>query len=184
MIESTPLISSPKISASPPAASSIASEYGEFIDQLADWAWWVTLTFARSVQPEQAMRHFRIWLRDWHHESAVFTGQAFRREDCGMYGGNAYNRWRFGRGRPQYVVSFEHNKHNAGTHMHALISNPTTFEMNRIIGRDFWHTEHGFCKLEPVRASAAAARYMAKYMSKEGDLVFSDDLENLQEAAF
>ena len=146
-------------------------EYARFLSGIQPWRWWFTGTFAspvelnscafeaaayskrtgRSVQPEGAVKAFERHLRHAMCLSAEPDGGAYRKPT--KYGfkwvGSAPKAWDRGR-RPQYVLTLERNKHNAGVHIHALVADhpdwPITFDAMRS-----WWDSQGMGRTEEIR---------------------------------
>lgn len=147
------------------------AEYARFLSGQQPWRWWFTGTFAsavelnsvafegaayskrtgRSVQPEAAVKAFESHLRHAMCLSAESSGGAYRKPT--KYGfkwvGSAPKAWERGR-RPQYVLTLERNKHNAGVHIHALVADhpdwPITFDAMRS-----WWDSQGMGRTEEIR---------------------------------
>lgn len=113
------------------------------------WQWFVTLTFRADVHPEAADKRFRQWLkllRDEHRRTGVLVGELL---------------WARGIERQQRGV----------LHFHVLLAN--VGQLRYAQAREFWR--EGFVWIEPVGSVEAVADYVAKYVTKGGEIDMGGD---------
>lgn len=108
--------------------STAQREYATFLSNLEPWHTWFTGTFAApgwstdqrwTSHPEQALKNFKVYLRECHMRFAEEHGLAWKNKQ-GRWRGPANTAWD-NHERPAYVLSCEKNGRNAGVHLHALI---------------------------------------------------------------
>jgi hypothetical protein len=108
------------------------------------WDWFITFTFRTEVHPEAADKRFRAWL----------DRVAEERRRCGMF--DAGLRW---------VRALEYQKRGV-LHYHVLLGEVGPLPY-RVV-HDHWREGHAW--VEPVRDSSAVRNYVAKYVTKGGEL--------------
>lgn len=153
----------------------ISWEYGQFLSNLAPWSWFFTGTFRADYRGVVAVTQFRDWFRRWHHESALLQGGAWF-SDSSRLCGTAIRRWRRGK-KPQYILAVEPHRDRQGVHVHAVVSNPITFDLSWEVGTTLWKARHGWNKLERVRQPERSICYAMKYINKGGELHLSEGLQ-------
>jgi len=168
---------------SPPLAE--GDEEGGTVGKLAGWLsdgwswdWFYTLTF----EPIRALRNVAPGDRPNTRHQPVGPGHSL----VGWSASDRYFReWVKGveeRGTLDSVFwtrSREVNpNHEGGTHFHGLIGGVGTQRRDRAWRE--WFGAHGNARIEPiegVRSREAVARYVSKYVMKDGgELLFSDNL--------
>lgn len=120
-----------------------------YVRDFAQWKSFVTLTFRDFVTRDQAEHQFRFLLQ-------VLNRDLF---------GNHYTRI-VGHNYCSYVAGFETQKRGA-LHMHILFDKPINYNLVHAV----WNKMAGFAWIEPVADPDRAVAYVAKYVSKGGDLV-------------
>jgi len=162
-----------------------------------EWDVFATLTYASGVwAPEKLERDFRRWIFEWQLRTAVERGLCLvitktKRDGYGrvirtsrLLKGTWHNSYRKSRAQPVWVLAIE--PHESGKlHGHALIKwHPSLPELRRGLGWELW-TGHecqdgfsfGWARVEPPLAQENTAAYLAKYIAKGGELVFSDSFD-------
>lgn len=108
--------------------STAQREYARFLAEIEPWQTWFTGTFAAPgwtddsrwrAHPEQALKNFKVYLRECHMRYGEELGLAWKNSK-GRWRGPANNAWDRHE-RPTYVLSCEKNSRNGGVHLHALI---------------------------------------------------------------
>lgn len=131
--------------------------WGEFVAQWP-WEWFVTLTFAFDTHPERALKLFRVWCSKISRE--IYGRRWYKKEPYGV----------------TWIVAVEYQK-SGRVHLHALIAG--VWDTRRLTWMDNWQdldTLAGFPRIEPVNRPEAVSRYVSKYVAKEGELHFSENL--------
>ena len=131
-----------------------SSAWAEYIYQFAKWVSFWTLTFSDKdrlydVTREESEAKFRRLV-------------SFLNKD--LFGNN-YRRI-VGHSYFSYALSFEYQKRGV-LHMHALVSRRTNWEY----ANGLWRRMAGIIKIKPVEDSLKASRYLAKYISKGGEVI-------------
>lgn len=119
-----------------------------WVRDFSKWKSFVTLTFRDIVTRDQSENQFR------------FLIQVLNRD---LYG-NHYTRI-VGHSYFSYVAGWEHQKRGA-LHIHALIDKPINFRLIHTV----WNKMAGFAWIEPASDVEVAVGYLAKYVSKGGEL--------------
>lgn len=166
-----------------------------WVDVLTRYPWdcFATLTYADIVRAhEKVLRDFEHWLWEWQVQTAIERElcSATTQERYDGYGriiskhrklsGSWWNSYRKGRAYPVWVVGIEAQERGS-LHIHALIRfSPRLPDLERRLGWELWHGsradggfEHGFARLEPPREQDDVAAYVAKYVTKGGEIVLS-----------
>ena len=137
--------------------------WGEFIARYP-WEWFVNLTFTIDVHPEAALKKFRLW--------ASMLARS-------LYG----PRWSKNGGL-YWVVAIEYQKRGV-IHFHALVIGQKT--ANKFSWMDRWHSmdeKTGFARIYDVNSVTGVSHYLSKYVPKDGQVFFSDNLPNLDSGLF
>ena len=144
--------------------TSIREAWGEWIGR-QPWDLFVTLTSERQTHPEAMSKRFKYCMK--HVEQHVYGR---RREPAGH--------------TLQWVVGLERTK-QGWPHSHAVVRFPNIPEAD-IIPKDVfdlgywqrWMSETGgFAWLEIPKSQQAVVNYVAKYITKGGDLELSRNLD-------
>lgn len=124
----------------------LKSAYGDLLSDLADWQWFVTMTFRNRVGLWSAQQR---WSRLWTEVQRV-TGR------LEWWRATEYQHWR---GVPHY---------------HALITGipaQLTSECSRLLVKEMAHDTAGISRVLEYDRELGASYYMAKYTVKElGDI--------------
>lgn len=125
-----------------------------FVRDFAPWKSFITLTFKDIVTRDQSEHAFRFLVQYLNQK---------------LYG-NHYTRI-VGHCYFSYVVGFEYQKRGA-LHMHVLVDKPVDFSAIHSLwcGLDKSKPRFGFAWIQPVNDLVGMARYMVKYVVKDGDL--------------
>lgn len=153
--------------------------WGELLSRYA-WTWFATLTYRRDrgVGPESAVRNFKGWLHGCLQGEAVHQGLAVSAQD-GQVSGPFANAWRAGKrwSRPVWVLGLEPHQ-DGTTHMHAVIRLPAKLAgASRRQAWRAWFDRYGLNRIEPPRSPEDVARYVAKYVTKGGEVVLSETFD-------
>jgi hypothetical protein len=120
----------------------------QWVKSFAQWQHFITLTFRDIVTREQSEHQFRFLIQ-------VLNRDLF---------GNNYTRivhhCYFA-----YVAGWEHQKRGA-LHLHVLVDRPVHYSVIHAV----WQKMAGFAWVEPVSDLDGIISYMAKYVTKGGDL--------------
>ena len=130
------------------------------------WDWFCTLTFDPKrhaapnglVHPEKAFKCFRYFINCLNRE---LYGRRWKKHGQGVY----------------WVLAFEPQKSGL-LHFHALIAGSADLNESarRFYWMDFWNKEFGFAKIEVPTGQEQVSAYCSKYVSKGGEIEFSDNL--------
>lgn len=131
--------------------------WGEFVARWP-WEWFVTLTFTDDTHPERALKLFRRWRSQINQE--IYGRYWYRKEPFGV----------------TWIVAVERQK-SRRVHLHALMAG--VGDTRRLTWMDNWSDLDnlaGFPRIEPVANKGAVSRYVTKYVTKSGELEFSENL--------
>lgn len=139
-------------------AQELKQAWGTWLSGLADWDWYLTLTF-REPSPEEIARGYTQ--RGW------------------SYAKTAYNRFLGALPAPlgveHWVRMFEFTRWRGVPHIHALISGVA--DLRRDEAWNWWFTRYGINRILPYDPTLGAGFYLCKYVVKElGDIEFSKSL--------
>lgn len=140
----------------------VANAWANFIRANGPWHWFASFTFKRFLSVQEAEGAFREWMRRLRQAIPSSRGMA----------------------RVRYVLALEY-QHRGAIHLHALLSHPRLFDMNRrrwslkwervVTARDLkagcqvvQGEVRGMARIYPARARSAP--YVAKYISKGGQM--------------
>lgn len=144
-------------------ADPYAEAYAELLQRRA-WHWFATLTFRPShegrsggIHPEKADKAFRVLISKINRH---------------IYG----TRW-YKRDETQLCWARGQEFHKSGRiHFHAVLADPTK-DLNDLTRRmdwvDWWWREFGIARIERPTSQADVARYVSKYVVKDGEIDFS-----------
>ena len=144
-------------------ADAHAQAYAEML-QRRSWHWFVTLTFRPShegrsggIHPEKADKAFRVLVSKINRH---------------IYG----TRW-YKRDETQLCWARGQEFHKSGRiHFHAVFADPTK-DLNDLTRRmdwvDWWWREFGIARIERPADQGDIARYVSKYVAKDGEIDFS-----------
>lgn len=146
-------------------ADLVAEGWAEFLGRVP-WQLFGTHTFrvhhagrTGGVHPEKAAKAFRWWVQ---------------RINAELYGRHWGRRWHRGL---QWAVGQEFHK-DGRLHLHSVIAAPTG-DLYRLVRFSEWHelwrTEFGNNRLERPRSREDVSRYLAKYVSKDGEVDVSEN---------
>lgn len=145
--------------------------WGIFLAQYP-WQWFITLTFVVDVHPEEAEKKLRVWVSQMNRQ---LYGRNWKRKGLGIY----------------WVCSFEYQKRGI-LHIHGVMNgveqlNP--FEAMKLwerldIDRPSHAVKTGYARIYPIKNLHATCLYVTKYVSKEGDVLFSDNMKSLKQDLF
>lgn len=136
--------------------------WGAWLSDLADWDWYLTLTF-RSPSPEEQARGYTQ--RGWKYAEKAW--EAFIMALPAPLG---IKHW---------VRMFEFTKWRGVPHIHALISGAK--DLRRDEAWAWWFKRYGINRILPYDRSLGAGYYLCKYVTKElTDIKFSESLTKLR----
>lgn len=131
--------------------------WGDFVARWP-WEWFVTLTFTLDTHPERALKLFQVWCSKINRE--LYGNRWHKREPYGV----------------TWVVAVEYQK-SGRVHLHALLAG--VWDTRRLTWMDNWTALDvlaGFPRIEAVENQPAVARYVSKYVAKDGELFLSKNL--------
>jgi hypothetical protein len=134
--------------------------WGEFIDRWP-WQWFLTFTFTEDTHEERALKLFKVWKNKLNKE--IFGPRWHKRTPYGVY----------------WVISTENQK-SGRIHLHGLISGVSN--TRHWDWMDNWFDLDalaGIPRIYPVDNQQAVTRYITKYVSKDGEIYFSDNLRDI-----
>ena len=144
------------------------------------WDWFATLTWRRDVGVgmESAVRSFRGWLYACALRQAVRQGLAVV-EPGGRPRGSWANAYRAGKAWAVPVFALGVERHGDGViHLHGLVK--FSDKLGDVSRRDAWadwFKRHGINRIEPPKSSGHVARYVSKYIAKDGEIVLSGSFD-------
>jgi len=128
--------------------------YGLMLSGMADWQWFVTMTFRNRVG---LWASERLWSRFWTEVQASM-------------------------GRLDWWRATEYQKWRGVPHYHALVTGiPDQYETKagRLLSKEMANDIAGFTRIYKYDANLGASFYLAKYTVKElGDIKFTRGLTN------
>lgn len=133
--------------------SELRDTWSEYIAGFAEWTSFWSLTFADRDRTHDVTRSEAEFL--WCRLVQSLNTDLF---------GNHYTRI-VGHSYFSYALAFEFQKRGT-LHMHALVDQKTNWQLANSI----WRQMAGIIKIKPVSEVQGAARYLAKYVSKGGDV--------------
>ena len=113
-----------------------------------EWEWFCTFTFRDLVHPEAADKRFRVLISQ---ANRVLYGHRWHKQGRGL-------RW---------VRALEYQKRDV-IHYHALMAGVQ--DLRRLTWMDRWHELAGYARIESIESTAAVARYVSKYVVKQGEI--------------
>jgi len=137
----------------------ICQAFGGWIDGMAAWEWFATLTFRDPADPR-----FPNWTQvGWksaHNALQSFNNALVMELD--------YQ-------NPLWVACMELQRRGV-PHWHLLVANVS--DQRRMSWVDWWFEHYGIARILPYRAELGARYYLGKYLSKQqADLKFSPALK-------
>lgn len=137
----------------------VQDAYGEFFSKYP-WEWFITLTFAGRTHPEAVEASFRTWIAKMNR---MLNGSRWHKKETG----NIY-----------WVMAIERHK-SGNPHVHALLIG--TKDLRRLFWMDSWLAmggKNGFARIEAIKKNESASFYVTKYVTKDAELFFSENLEH------
>ena len=122
------------------------------------WEWFVTLTFTESVHPEAALKSMRFWISRLNRE--LYGRRWYKHSPYGVY----------------WVAAIEYQKRDV-IHLHLVMNGIK--DARRLSYMDAWEdlgNKNGFARIYPVESNNAVSSYLCKYVIKDGEIFFSDNL--------
>lgn len=139
-------------------ARELKQAWGTWLTGLADWQWFVTLTF-RDPSPEEIARGYTK--RGWGYAQKAYS------QFLGML--------QPALGALYWFKALEYQAWRGVPHIHALIGG---LENTRYAEVAAWYWQkYGFCRILDYDPELGAGFYLCKYVTKElGDIRFSKNL--------
>lgn len=133
-------------------APALKSEWGKLLSELAQWQWFVTMTFNKRVGLWAAQRR---WSRLWTEVQRAT-------------------------GRLEWVRCTEYQHWRGVPHYHALVTGipkQLVGEHSRLLVKEMAHDIAGITRVLEYNPDLGAAHYLTKYTTKElGDIQFTRGL--------
>jgi hypothetical protein len=134
----------------------VAAAYGEWISHAYPWQWFVTMTSRNRTHPEALLKRFRLAV------SRTERKQLGRRPKM--------------LNRIAWVAGVERHK-SGNPHLHALLWQRHDLNewspRSRTEFKQLLEELSGWSKVEPPKAQGSVCAYVAKYLTKDGELEFS-----------
>jgi hypothetical protein len=134
--------------------------WGDFIARWP-WEWFATFTFTDDTHPERATKLYRVWVNRLN--KSLFGPRWHKRKPYGVY----------------WILAIEYQK-SGRIHLHALITGVR--ETRRFDWMDDWFDLDklaGYPRIFPVENQIGVSKYVTKYVSKDGDIYFSNNLKDI-----
>ena len=134
--------------------------WAELLDRYP-WEWFVTLTFTLPIHPEAAHKSMRVWIAKLNR--VLFGPRWYKKPPRGVY----------------WVAAEEYQKRRV-LHLHLLMAG--VGKARRLTYLDLWPAlgnKNGWARVEAVDSNAAVSRYLSKYVAKDGEIYFSDNLPDV-----
>lgn len=125
-----------------------------------EWQWFCTMTFRDSVHPESADKRFRLFVSKLNR--ALFGPRWSSKKHMTVY----------------WARGMEYQKRGV-LHFHALLAcggKDLTQQAVRQRWVAVWNDLSGYARIENVRSSEEATRYVTKYVTKGGQIDLSPNL--------
>jgi hypothetical protein len=126
-----------------------AGSWSDYVFEFANWKNFVTLTFEKEYSRETVWQYWRTLVQMLNSD---------------LYG-HHYTRL-VGHSYFSYCLAFEKQERGA-YHLHALVAGRLNFKMIH----DFWGHIAGFAWISVINNKLGCARYVSKYVIKDGDIV-------------
>jgi len=142
-----------------------------------EWQWFCTFTFRekrpigcgitsgqrllKHIHPETADKLFRVWLSKLNR--AIYGTYWYKKKDQGVY----------------WVKASEQHKSGA-IHFHALLADIKNLnhQVSRLHWMEQWNLIAGFARIEEPASAEMCARYVSKYVVKDGVIECSKNLRS------
>jgi len=136
----------------------IGQAFGEWIDGMASWEWYATLTFRDPQNPE---------LPNWTKVGWIAAHNALKKLNNALVMELNYI-------NPLWVAVMELQRRGV-PHWHALVANVA--DQRRMSWVDWWYEHYGIARILPYQQELGARYYLGKYLTKEvADIRFSPAL--------
>jgi hypothetical protein len=133
-----------------------------------EWTWFFTLTFALDVYPEESLKKLKVWASKLNQ---ILYGKRWYQKGLGVY----------------WVAAFERTK--AGRlHIHGVMIGAE--KLDNFYCAELWNNldvndkglpkKTGIARIYPIDNIAGTCNYVTKYVTKEGDIEFSDTLKAVE----
>ncbi|MEZ5489195.1 MAG: hypothetical protein R3F50_02630 [Gammaproteobacteria bacterium] len=124
-----------------------------------NWQWFCTLTFRNPPHPEAAVKLFKVWINKINRE--IYGCRYHKRKQC-VY----------------WALALEYHKSGV-LHFHALVgdSHDLNTRCSRKWAHSNWYELGGINRIDPIDDRLkAVTNYISKYVTKGGEIDFSDNL--------
>ncbi len=133
----------------------ICQEFGQWIEGMAAWEWYATLTFRDPQNPE---------LPNWTKVGWIAAHNALKKLNNALVMDLAYK-------NPLWVAVMELQRRGV-PHWHMLVANVE--DQRRMSWVDWWWEHYGIARILPYDQELGARYYLGKYLTKEvADIEFS-----------
>jgi hypothetical protein len=133
----------------------VSQAFGNWIDGMASWEWYATLTF-RDPQDPRFPNWTKIGWKSAHNALQSFNNALVMELDYI---------------NPAWVAAMELQQRGV-PHWHLLVANVE--QQRRMSWVDWWYEHYGIARILPYQAELGARYYLGKYLTKEiADIRFS-----------
>lgn len=139
-----------------PSRRELVDAWVEFLSRW-EWDWFLTLTFRANVHPEAADKAFRLFVSQINRE---------------LFG----PRWYKHRRGIRWVRALEMQRRDV-IHYHALFGGAGLSDLRRLFWMDRWNEIAGYARIEEPRDVALVHGYVAKYVTKGGEIDLGGPLD-------
>lgn len=133
-------------------------QYAEFMSRY-NWQWFCTLTFRDPPHPEAASKLFKLWI---NKINGIIYGCRYHKRKQSVY----------------WALALEYHKSGV-LHFHALVGDVVDLnnKCSRKKVRSLWYELGGINRIDPIDDRiGAVTNYVSKYVTKGGEIYFSDNL--------
>ena len=140
----------------------LRDEWARFLSPIP-FQWFGTFTFETRVHPEAALKRWRRFTNDLNRR--LYGRRRAKHAPRGIY----------------WIAATERQKRGV-IHLHSLMgdANDLNTIARRLYWMDHWNDMAGFARIEAIRSDDAALRYVTKYVTKDGEIEFSENLGDVR----
>lgn len=137
---------------------SLTGAFGEWLENMAEWEWYATLTFRDPQDPRYP---------NWTKIGWISAHNALRKLNSAFVSATDTN--------PLWVACMELQQRGV-PHWHLLVGN--TLGERRLYWKDWWDQRYGYARIFAYEKQLGARYYLGKYLTKRvSDIQFSPAMQ-------